>query len=82
MVRGSNPFASIMKRSKWKAYKLNYKNSYDRSTIITPEMINEEIKVHNGNSYKLIKITSLHVGHRLGEFYHTKITPRFKGGKN
>ena len=44
-------------------------------------MINSTIKVHNGKSTKDIKITVGHVKHRLGEFYHTKVTPRFKGGK-
>jgi ribosomal protein S19 len=44
-------------------------------------MINKTVKVHNGKSTKDIKLTVDHVQHRLGEFYHTKVTPRFKGVK-
>lgn len=44
-------------------------------------MIDQSIKIHNGNSYRNITITSEHVGHRLGEFYNTTITPVFKTKK-
>jgi len=71
-----------MKRSSWKVYHLEKDvNKSSRSCIIRPDMINSTIKVHNGKSTKDIKITVGHVKHRLGEFYHTKVTPRFKGGK-
>jgi ribosomal protein S19 len=66
-----------MKRSKWKPTHINLK----RATIITPNMIDQSIKIHNGNSYRNITITSEHVGHRLGEFYNTTITPVFKTKK-
>jgi ribosomal protein S19 len=68
-----------MKRSKWKAYELSTNvDSYDRSTIILPTMINSIINVDNGKNWKEIKITVDHVGHRLGEFNFCKVTPRFK----
>lgn len=70
-----------MKRSKWKAYSLDKEDSYVRSTLITPSMIGVVLSVSNGKIVKEIKLTSDHVGHRLGEFSHTKVTPRFKGGK-
>ena len=41
-------------------------------------MINEEIEVSNGKTTKLIKITTDHIGHRVGEFYDSKKTPRYK----
>jgi ribosomal protein S19 len=44
-------------------------------------MVDQSIEVHNGNTYKTIKITTEHVGHRLGEFHNTTITPIFKTKK-
>jgi len=41
-------------------------------------MIDKSIEIHNGNSYKTIKISIDHVGHRLGEFYSTRHVPTFK----
>ena len=41
--------------------------------IITPKMVNSEFEVENGNSSRKVKITSDHVGHRLGEFYESKV---------
>jgi ribosomal protein S19 len=46
--------------------------------IITPEMVNSEFEVENGNSSRKVKITSDHVGHRLGEFYESKVRAVFK----
>ena len=53
-------------------------SSYGRASIISPEMLNKSYKVHNGKSYRDIKITSDHIGHRLGEFFSTKTRARYK----
>ena len=53
-------------------------SSIDRSTIIVPEMLNKSYKIHNGKSYRDIKITADHIGHRLGEFFSTKTRARYK----
>lgn len=68
-----------MKRSKWKSLKLT--NKLDRNRIIMPDMIKSRIKVSNGKDIRIIKITVDHVNHRLGEFSHTKVTPRYKKKK-
>ena len=52
-----------------------------RATIITPNMVDQSFEIHNGNSFKSITITTDHVGHRLGEFFNTTITPVFKTKK-
>lgn len=44
-------------------------------------MIKSRIKVSNGKDIRIIKITVDHVNHRLGEFSHTKVTPRYKKKK-
>ena len=41
-------------------------------------MVNETISIHNGKDQRSVKITVDHVNHRLGDFSHTKVTPRFK----
>ena len=52
-----------------------------RSGVIQPNMINKVFEVHNGNSTKRVKITKDHVGHKIGEFYHSKKTALYKKKK-
>lgn len=49
-----------------------------RNAIIQPHMINKSFIVHNGNSYKTIKVTRDHVGHKIGEFYESKKAAVYK----
>lgn len=65
-----------MKRSKWKAFQLT--DQEQRSKLITPDMVNQNIKISNGKHDRIVKITVEHVNHKLGDFSHSKITPRFK----
>jgi ribosomal protein S19 len=41
-------------------------------------MVNKNIKISNGKDERTVKITVDHVNHKLGDFSHSKITPRFK----
>lgn len=43
-----------------------------------PNMINKSIEVSNGKDIRKVKIRVDHVNHRLGEFSHSKVTPRYK----
>lgn len=43
-----------------------------RNMIILPNMIGKMIKVYNGKEYVPIVITSEMLGHRFGEFSHTR----------
>lgn len=52
--------------------------SLSGSTIISPSMLNKRYKLHNGKEYRELKITSDHVGHRLGEFFSSKSRARYK----
>ena len=65
-----------MKRSKWKAFELTGQDQ--RSKLITPNLVNNNIKISNGKDERTVKITVDHVNHKLGDFSHSKITPRFK----
>jgi ribosomal protein S19 len=44
-----------------------------RNEIITPLDVEKVYKIHSGNNYKEIKITSNHVGRKFGEFVITKV---------
>ncbi|MBW2968449.1 30S ribosomal protein S19 [Candidatus Woesearchaeota archaeon] len=43
-----------------------------REMIILPEMVNKTLKVHNGKAFEEILIQPEMIGHRLGEFSHSR----------
>ncbi len=45
---------------------------WDRSCTITPEMVGFTIGVHNGRKHEPVNIVENMVGHKLGEFAHTR----------
>jgi small subunit ribosomal protein S19 len=51
-----------------------------RSSTIAPEFVGHTFAVHNGKIFISVFVTESMVGHRLGEFSHTK-TFRSHGGK-
>ena len=46
--------------------------TYSRRSMITPDMINLTFAVHNGRKFVPVFITEQMVGHKLGEFSHTR----------
>jgi len=46
--------------------------TWDRSCTVTPEMVGFTIGVHNGKKHESIYIVENMVGHKLGEFAHTR----------
>lgn len=54
--------------------------TWNRSAVITPEMVGYTIEVHNGKKHIPVYITENTVGHKLGEFSPTR-TFRSHGGK-
>jgi len=46
--------------------------TWSRASMITPEMVGLEIKVHNGRQHVPVRILENMVGHRLGEFAPTR----------
>ena len=47
--------------------------TWSRSSMIMPEMVNLTIGVHNGKQHVPVLITENMVGHRLGEFAATRM---------
>ncbi len=50
--------------------------TWARASMITPEMVGLEIKVHNGRTHVAVRVSENMVGHRLGEFAPTR---KFQG---
>lgn len=60
-------------RSKWKLPP-DFNDDNIRSRIITPKMVNQELLVYNGKKIKRIQLKVKHVGSRIGDIVHTKLT--------
>jgi len=46
--------------------------TWDRACMISPDMVGYTIGVHNGKIHIPVYIVENMIGHRLGEFSHTK----------
>lgn len=74
--RKKGPFIDqkLIKKVK-KAKETGDRNSiktWARSSQISPEMVGLTISVHNGKTFIPVFISEAMVGHRLGEFSHTR----------
>ena len=47
--------------------------TWSRRSMVTPEMVNLTIAVHNGKQFVPVYITENMVGHKLGEFSMTRL---------
>ena len=47
-------------------------STYSRRSMITPDMINLTFAVYNGRKFIPVFVTEQMVGHKLGEFSHTR----------
>lgn len=50
--------------------------TWSRRSMIIPDMIGHTFEVHNGRKFIAVFVSENMVGHRLGEFSHTRV---FKG---
>ena len=50
----------------------NVIKTWSRRSTITPEMVGLTFAVHNGNKHIPVYVTENMVGHKLGEFSHTR----------
>ena len=46
--------------------------TWDRASVITPEMVGFKIGVYNGKEHIVVDVVENMVGHRLGEFSPTR----------
>ena len=47
--------------------------TWSRRSTITPDFIGHTFLVHNGNKHLPVFVTENMVGHKLGEFSHTRV---------
>ncbi|MGH9649380.1 MAG: 30S ribosomal protein S19, partial [Terriglobales bacterium] len=47
--------------------------TWSRRSTVVPEMVGHTIGVHNGRKFIPVYVTENMVGHKLGEFSHTRI---------
>jgi small subunit ribosomal protein S19 len=55
--------------------------TWSRSSTIIPIFIGSTFLVHNGKDFLPVLITENMVGHKLGEFSHTRKVPKHKDSK-
>ena len=53
--------------------------TWARACVIVPEFVGHTFQVHNGRQFPDVFVTEDMVGHRLGEFSHTRL---FRGHTN
>ena len=56
--------------------------TWSRASLITPDFVGQTIGVHNGRQFVPVYITENMVGHKLGEFSHTRSFRGHAGAKN
>lgn len=72
LKRGFTEFQKILlKEMKKNSPKLK---THCRDMVVIPEMLGRTFKVYNGQEFKPVEITLEMLGHRLGEFSHTRKT--------
>ncbi|KAF5353261.1 hypothetical protein D9756_007978 [Leucocoprinus leucothites] len=96
-LEAMRPTLSLLKsgRSAWKGpYFVAFPNLRDallnhvpietkaRSCTILPSFVGVKFMVHNGKDYLPVTVTQDMVGHKLGEFAHTKKRFTYKASKN
>lgn len=90
-VAGSNPAGIIMSRSIWKGpFRPNIPtgnspivNILTRGGTITPDLINVQVKVHNGILYsKPITLSTHHIGRKFGSLFKTKKKGSYKNSSS
>jgi len=80
-----------MSRSNWKGpyihksftkkTRFHLREVWSRSTTIVPAFIGKTVQVHNGRVFISVKIISLMIGHKLGEFVPTRKSYNYKKHK-
>jgi len=70
-----------IKRSSWKFpfiynishFSTNKKKTFSRKLTLTTSFLDKKLDCHKGSSIGKLIITKNHLGHKLGEFFLTKV---------
>lgn len=72
LLRQIETVEKFLKQCKKKITKGKPIRTHLRNLIIVPQMVNLTIYVYNGKEFLPVKIVEEMIGHRLGEFAHTR----------
>jgi len=72
LARQSQVVEKLITRFEKKEKKNKPLKTHCRDIVIVPQMIGKEIQIHNGKMFFPVQITIEMLGHRLGEFAHTR----------
>ena len=67
------PFNLIKKFTYKNKIEANYIKVYNRNLTLTTQLLNKNVKCHKGKVIGKLFIEKQHLGHKLGEFFMTKI---------
>lgn len=72
ILRNFQEIENFVNRAEKKIQNNKNVKTHKRNIIIVPKMVGMYIRVHNGNKFVPIEITTEKLGHRLGEFVPTR----------
>ncbi len=73
ILRNFDVVEKFVKSCQEKAGRKRKIRTHLRDIIIVPALVGMRIGIHNGRKFEEIEITSEMIGHRLGEFSHTRV---------
>lgn len=72
VMRNFNVIEEFVKKAGKKILKNKVPKTHSREMVIVPTFVGWTIGVYNGREFVQVKITEEMLGHRLGEFSHTR----------
>lgn len=72
LLRNSDVIENFVMKSKKRTEKSKNIRTHNRNIIVVPALIGLTVYVYNGHSFEPVRIIPEMIGHRLGEFSHTR----------
>ena len=72
LLRQAETIEKFLKQCKKKIAKGKPIKTHKRDLVIVPQMVGLTIHIYNGKQFLPVKIVEEMIGHRLGEFAHTR----------
>ncbi|AXN02540.1 SSU ribosomal protein S19p (S15e) [Candidatus Vidania fulgoroideae] len=71
-------FKLLKKINNYYEGKIKFIKTWSRSSTILPKFVGLTIFVHNGKKHIPVYVSENMIGYKIGEFSHTKISPKHK----
>jgi small subunit ribosomal protein S19 len=72
ILRNTDVVEKFIKNCEIKIQRKKRIRTHNRDLIIVPKLVGMTIGIHNGKEFRIVEITMEMIGHRLGEFAHTR----------